>query len=108
MGQHHRGRSTAGLWGLLALAAAYTGLALFLPRLTGVPLLEGSIGVALGLYICSRPAANAVDMLFERNVLRQLTTGWSGLGWLALNLLVLLAGWLVIVLGATRLVGRTT
>jgi hypothetical protein len=49
-----------------------------------------------------------VDMLFfERYNLRQITE-WSGVGWLALNTLVLLAGWMVIFIGLTRLVDRAT
>jgi hypothetical protein len=71
--------------------------------------LDGSLGVILGLYICSHPAANAVDMLFfERYNLRQISSEWSGVGWLALNALVLLAGWMVIFIGLTRLVDRAT
>jgi hypothetical protein len=61
----------------------------------------------LGLFICSRPAGNAVDMLFyERGAFRRLTSAWAGIGWLALNLLVLFVGWLVIVSGAMRFAGR--
>jgi hypothetical protein len=108
MDQNGRARNAGTLWVLLALALGYAGLALFHLRPTGIPLLEGGVGVVLGLYICSRPAANAVGMLFERHAFRQLTTAWSGLGWLALNFAVLLAGWLVIVLGTTRLVARAT
>jgi hypothetical protein len=48
-----------------------------------------------------------VDILFyERGAFRRLTSGWSGIGWLALNLLVLFVGWLVIVSGAMRFAGR--
>jgi D-alanyl-lipoteichoic acid acyltransferase DltB (MBOAT superfamily) len=104
--QHHRRRNVRLLWGLIGLALIYGALVLRLHTLTGRPLLDGSIGVVLGLYICSRPAANAIDLFFERDALRQLTSGWSGLGWLALNLLVLFAGWLVIVIGATRFAGH--
>ena len=67
-------------------------------------LLDGIIGVLLGLYICSKPAANAVDLIFfRRGELRQLTSGWSGLGWLSLNLLVLFVGWVVIFTGTTHM-----
>jgi hypothetical protein len=96
------------MWGMVLLAIAYTGLLHYLHALTGIPVLDGSMGVTLGLYICSHPAANAVDMLFfERYNLRQITSEWSGVGWLALNTLVLLAGWVVIFIGLTRLeIGR--
>jgi len=93
---------------MVLLAIAYTGLLHYLHTLTGIPMLDGSMGVTLGLYICSHPAANAVDMLFfERYNLRQITER-SGVGWLAMNTLVLLAGWVVIFIGLTRLVERAT
>jgi hypothetical protein len=104
MGQRQHTRNTRVLWGLVLLAIAYTGLLRYLHTLTGVPMLDGSIGIALGLYICSHPAANAVNMLFfERDALRQISE-WSIVRWLALNLLTLLAGWLVVFVGLTRLV----
>jgi hypothetical protein len=92
---------------MVLLAIAYTGWLRYLHTLTGTPMLDGSIGVTLGLCICSHPAANAVDLLFfERYNLRQISSEWSGVGWLALNVLVLLAGWVVIFIGLIRLVGR--
>lgn len=57
----------------------------------------------LGLYICSRPAANFLDLLFlGRGALRQVSTGWTGVSWLALNVLALVTGWFVMSVGATR------
>jgi len=109
MKQQRNGRNTGtgALWALILLALLYLGLVVFMPTLTGVSLLDGSIGVVLGLFICSRPAGNAVDMLFyERGAFRRLTSGWAGIGWLALNLFVLFVGWLVIVSGAIRFAGR--
>jgi len=71
------GRNSATLWGLIVLAIVYSGLLRYLPALTGVPLLDGGIGVALGLYICAHPAANAVNMLFfERDRLYQMASDW--------------------------------
>jgi hypothetical protein len=102
---HPRGRNDAALWGLLLLSVAYGSLFRYLHTLLGTNVLEGAVGVVLGLYICSHPAANAVDILFfHRVALHPSTSRWSDFGWLALNVMVLLAGWLVIVLGATRLV----
>ena len=89
---------------LVVLGLAYNNWLYFLSTLTGVPLLDGGIGVLLGLYICSHPAANAVDMLFERGMLRRITSKWLGAGWLVLNLLVLAVGWMVIVTGVMRFV----
>jgi len=62
----------------------------------------------LGLYICSHPAANAIDLLFvDRWELDDMTAEWAGLAWLGLNVLVLFCGWLVITLGAARLAATT-
>ena len=87
------------------LAAVYCGWFYFLGSLTGAHRLDGIIGVILGLYICSHPSANAVNMLFfERGTLREYFSSRSGIGWLALNLVVMLAGCLVIVVGTIQLV----
>jgi hypothetical protein len=103
-GQRQHQRNTTVLWGMILLALAYAGVLHYLRTLTGMAMLNGSIGLALGLYICAHPAANAVNMLFfERDILRHITE-WSLVRWLALNLLVLLAGWMVIFLGLRRLV----
>jgi hypothetical protein len=100
-------RKVGTLCGLILIAIAYGGLRLWLRTFTGNPLVDGTIGIVLGLYICSHPAANAVDVLFfQRYSRQQLTSGWSGLGWLALNLLTLLMGWLMVATGAARLAAR--
>jgi len=89
---------------MLLLAAIYGSLVRYWFATTGDTRVIGIIGVLLGLYICAQPAANAVDLLFfQRDAVRQLSRGWPGIGWLALNALVLLVGWLVIVIGTTRL-----
>lgn len=106
MNQPRYQRQTRMLWILALIALSYNGVSFFMPTLTGNRLFDGSIGVVLGLYICSRPAGNAVDMLFyQRGEFQRLTSGWAGIGWLALNLLVLFLGWLVIATGATRFAG---
>ncbi|MBM4456255.1 MAG: hypothetical protein FJ011_00605 [Chloroflexi bacterium] len=100
-------RKTWVLVVLVLLALGYGSLLRYLPTITGSDLADGSIGVLLGLYICSHPAANAVDLLFfGRGALHRLTSGWAGLGWLALNLLALFAGWMIVVIGAVRIAGR--
>ncbi len=84
---------------LVLIAALYDGLVLLLPGLTGTAMLDGSVGVALGLFICAQPAANAVNTLFfERDLLSRLSE-WSVVLWLLLNMLVLLLGWTVIFVG---------
>src|SRR5262245_31493939 len=95
--------NTTRMWVLLLPAAMYLGWMMYLPMLTGVTLFDGSIGVLLGLYICSHPAANGIDLLFlQRGALRRATRHWSGIEWLALNALVMLIGWIVLVVGAAR------
>jgi hypothetical protein len=100
-------RSARILWLLISSAAVYLILLRVLPTLTGHPLLDGGIGVALGLYICAHPAANAINMLFfERDALRASRSDWPLIRWLALNLFVLLTGWMVVFAGIRRLVDR--
>jgi hypothetical protein len=73
-------RKMAKLWGLILIAVLYGGLLFWLRTLTGYPHTDGVIGVILGLYVCSHPASNAVDLLFfQQYPLKQLTTGWSGM-----------------------------
>jgi hypothetical protein len=101
-----RSRSTRPLWLLVLVAMIYLVTLYFLHSLTGNRLVDGSIGVVLGLYISSRPAGNAVDMLFyQRGEFGRLTSETSGILWLILNLFVLFLGWLVIVTGAMRFAG---
>ncbi|MFN8494616.1 MAG: hypothetical protein U0350_43850 [Caldilineaceae bacterium] len=95
-------RNTSELILFIFLALVYNELLRLLPTLTGIPILDGSIGVALGLYICAHPAANAVNLLFfETDLLHQISE-WSVVRWIILNLLVLLAGWMVIFNGIIR------
>ena len=103
MSQHRFIHNSKRLWALAFLAIAYLAWLYFWTAMSGNRLLDGSIGILLGLYICSNPAGNAVDMLFfERGALHEISTDPAGLRWLALNLLVLLLGWVVIFVGATR------
>ena len=83
------------------LGLVYAGVFFWRPAWLGRPLLAGSLGVLLGLYICSNPAANAIDRLFfGRGSAR---TSQSEAVWLLANCAVLLVGLMVIILGATRL-----
>jgi hypothetical protein len=96
-------RNTPLLLALLVAAGGYLAWQYFAPTRGGGDTVDGSIGVLLGLFICARPAANGVDLFFfERGGLRRAFSGWAGLEWLALNLLVMFAGWIVIVVGAAR------
>jgi hypothetical protein len=64
------------------------------------------MGVVLGLYICSHPAANLIDMLFyRRGTSYQFLSNRSAVWWLTLNVLVVLVSGVVIFIGTTRLIG---
>jgi hypothetical protein len=102
MSQDRRGRKSRTLLVLTLLALVYSVLLDCRCVSTGTQTLDGALGVILGLYVCSHPAANAVDrLLFGRGVPRISSKPFDAL-WLALNLLALLAGWLAILVGATR------
>ena len=100
----HRQYSLSFLWLMICLAAAYASCLWSQGTITGRNTWDGVLGVLLGLYICSRPVGNALDLLFSQDSGR-----WpdlfrrSGLTWLALNCMVLLVGWFLVFLGATRL-----
>ena len=107
VGQGQYKRNATVLWVLIVVSIAYGALLRQLRTLTGITMLDGGFGVGLGLYICAHPAAKAVNMLFfERHRLRQISSDWATIRWLALNLLTLLAGWVAIYIGITRLVVR--
>ena len=89
------------LCALLLPAAAYIGWTVHASAITGVPRVDGTAGVLLGLYTCAHPAANAIDLIFkDRRAARRMVSEWDGIGWVALNLLVMLIGWIAIVVGA--------
>jgi hypothetical protein len=108
MRERRRRRNVKTMGILILLALAYIGWLYYQRTLTGDPRLDGSIGVLLGLYICAHPAANLLDaLLFSGHAGRDSPSWRSTLAWLALNLLVLFAGWNVIFIGTTRFVSRT-
>jgi len=95
------------LLALIAVAAVYSLWFQQRQILTGNPTLDGALSVLLGLYICSRPAGNAIDLLFlERGSFHSFVSHWASIRWLALNILTLLMGWIVIYLGTTHLTSR--
>lgn len=100
MDQYWRVRSTAALWVVMLLALAYSSLLLSFGSLTGEARLDGAISVLIGLYVCSHPASNVLDLLFvDGGVVRRGASDERGGLWYALNFLVLLSGWLVVLLG---------
>ena len=77
------------------VALAYLIPICTLDTLAGSTVVDGSIGVLLGLQHHRHPV---------RQPLRAIWSRWFGRGWLALNGLVLLLGWGVIWLGMVNLI----
>ena len=89
---------------LLVLDVLYIGILDYLETITGSTTSDGVIGVLLGLFTCSRPAANVFELFFyERVLLAQVSSGLSFAGWMLLNLIVFGCGWLVVFVGINRL-----
>jgi hypothetical protein len=102
-------RNPGILWILVLVGIIYSTVFRYLHTLTGIVMLDGMIGIALGLYICAHPAANAINLLFfERYRLEQISSDWPLIRWMILNLLALLAGWMVLYVGVTRLMVNVT
>ncbi len=105
MDRQRRGQKVMFLSVLVVLGIAYGSLLCSRRTLTGMNNLDGIIGVVLGLYICSHPAANLIDMLFyRRGICHQFSSRRSAFWWLTLNVLVLLISGIVIFIGTTRLI----
>src|SRR3954447_25859623 len=103
MDQFWRARSALVLWAFLLLALAYSWLLFtFGPLVNGVARFDGALAVVLGLYVCSHPASNVLDLLFEEGGARRHSADRHGVPWYFLNLLVLLAGWLAVLLGVVQ------
>jgi hypothetical protein len=100
-----RKRNPALLIALAGAAALYAGWLLLWPTHRGRAGLEGSVGVLLGLYICSQPVASLLDViLYGRIYASYETSHRSNMWWLALNLLIFVIGFFTLFFGATRLV----
>jgi len=88
---------------MIFLAFIIGALFHYLTRLTGINELDGMIAVWLGLYICSHPAANFLEMIvFHGDVQVWVALRRSAVSWFALNMLVLLAGFVLVMIGTTR------
>ena len=93
-------RHPAVLWILIGVALAFNVLVHFRPALTGNDNLNGLSGVFLGLFTAAFPAANFLDMLLsELGGVRWRAIQRADLPWVALNLVVLLTGMLVVMMG---------
>ncbi len=103
MGHKRRSLNTGWLVGMIVLAAVYAALLYFGHTLTGTVRLDGIVGVVLGLFICSHPSANLVDVLiFGRILGRQGMSKRTYILWWVLNFAVFVIGFIVIVSGTTR------
>jgi hypothetical protein len=93
------------MWVSVLMGIAYAGAFLFVYTITGSTTLDGIVGVLLGLYIGSHPAARMLDLLYLPGRSRQeLLSRDAGMSWLAVILLVLVTGLLTIIIGANRFV----
>ena len=100
MYQHKLMRKISLLIVLAVLAFIYTAWISSQNPLTGTARWDGATGVLLGLYICAQPATNFLDLLLFRSLVFQVNPSRSVLiAWLTFNVLVLLAGWVVIFVG---------
>jgi len=85
------------------LSALYLGVTLAAGRLEDGSWGEGIFGVILGLFISSIPARHFLDLLIYWRVEGTRFRSRGALSWwVAANAAVLVAGWLVIVVGTTR------
>jgi hypothetical protein len=97
----------ARLW-CVAIAAGYGGLLYLWQGILGDAMLDGAIGIVLGLYTCSHPASYFLNLLFfERGAVPddpRTPTGWR---WAGFNVAVMVVGWLVVVVGAMQMAGSS-
>jgi hypothetical protein len=94
---------------MAGLSLLYLGLLLAFHRLSGSAMTDGSIGVLLGLFICSFPIRHFLDILiYWRTEGRRFRSNRALAWWIAFNFAVLALGWLVIVTGATRFMHPAT
>ena len=99
-----RSRNYRTLFVMIGIALVFGVLFALRQPLTLNNKMDGLLAVVFGLYICSHPAANYLDMLlYRRSSLYQPGSLRSEILWLVFNLLVLFIGWLVIFMGTTRL-----
>ena len=100
-------RNWKTLWGLILAAIAMRLFFYFWQRITGSPEIDGLIAVFLGFYICSRAAANFLNVIiYELGSRRWASLKGPDLAWLGLNALVMLSGLMLVVLGIYRFFSR--
>jgi hypothetical protein len=86
------------LLGLILAALIYSGIIYTRSAFASNDWVKGALGVMLGLFICSRPAAHLMDLLYRSHYAGPPEL-WI---WLALNLLTLLVGVIVVFIGVMQ------
>jgi hypothetical protein len=99
MDQYGRARSTFTLWSFMVLALVYSAVQYAFGSLTGEARFDGALGIVVGLYVCSHPASNVLDLLFAEGGVGRSSSSESGVVWYLLNMLVMIAGWLAVYIG---------
>ena len=103
MNQHRGGRNTVILSIMLVVGIIYLVLLNYQHPLTHSFKVDGILSVLLGLYICSHPVANILDLiLYRRFIHRKNSHPSSEWLWWLLNAVVLFTGWWVIFVGMLR------
>ena len=103
MKRQSRSRRAILLGLMVVLGLIYLSLLAYLQPLTGSFRTDGIISVLLGLYICSHPVANALDLLlFHRYMPRGMVSVRVEVLWWMLNAAVLFTGWYIIFVGMLR------
>jgi hypothetical protein len=107
MDKTQRKRSSWTLTILILLGLVYGSLLRLHVTFTGMPHVDGILGVMIGLYACVQPAVNGIDALVYGRYYAPIqdSSRWTLLLWWALNLLVLLVGLTVIFTSLLRYSG---
>jgi len=103
MKQPRHARNITVLGVMILVGIVYLALLYAQHPLTGTYKADGIVSVLVGLYICSHPVANGLDMLLYRRYMPvRKTSGGAEFLWWALNAAVLLTGWWVMSVGIVR------
>jgi hypothetical protein len=97
------GKDALKLGAVALVSAVFLLCSALFQTITGRREIDGILGVVLGLYVCSIPARHFLNLLlyWRMERIRFSSKRFRGL-WVALNILAMIGGWLVIVVGATR------
>ncbi len=101
--QQKRSRKVMVLSAMVLVGMSYLLLLYTQHPLTSTYRLDGIISVVLGLYICSHPVANVLDvLLFQRHLPPRKSLIGTEILWWGLNGVVLATGFWVIFVGMLR------